>query len=66
MSSAPLTDNERVVLEALTNGEEQSTDQVIHATKLSPSAVSVALLSLELKRRVQQLPGKLFIRRINS
>jgi len=66
LSSAPLSDNERVVLEALTDGEEQSTDQVIHATKLSPSAVSVALLSLELKRRVQQLPGKLFIRRTNS
>jgi predicted Rossmann fold nucleotide-binding protein DprA/Smf involved in DNA uptake len=61
--SAPLTDNEQRVWEALAGGEEQSTDQVIHATGLAPGAVSVALLSLELKRRVQQLPGKLFVRR---
>jgi DNA processing protein len=62
-ASAALTDNEQRVLEALAHGEEQSTDQVIHATGLPPGAVSVALLSLELKRRVQQLPGKLFVRR---
>lgn len=57
-----LTESESKVLEALVDGDEQSIDQVIRATGLPTSAVSVALLSLELKRRVRQLPGKLFVR----
>jgi len=35
---------------------------VIRKSGLPSSAVSVALLSLEMKRVVRQLPGKLFIR----
>ena len=37
-------------------------DEVIRASSLPSSTVSVALLSLEMKRVVRQLPGKLFVR----
>ncbi len=37
-------------------------DEVIRKSGLPPSAVSVALLSLEMKRIVRQLPGKVFAR----
>ena len=56
-----LSDNEQKVYDALSN-EESTTDEVIRRAGLPSSAVSVALLSLEMKRLVKQLPGKLFIR----
>ena len=56
-----LSDNEQKVYDALSN-EESLTDEVIRRSGLPSSAVSVALLSLEMKRLVKQLPGKLFIR----
>ncbi len=56
-----LSDNEQKVYDALSN-EESTTDEVIRRSGLPSSAVSVALLSLEMKRLVKQLPGKLFIR----
>ena len=37
-------------------------DDVIRQCGLPSSAVSVALLSLEMKRAVRQVPGKLFLR----
>ena len=37
-------------------------DDVIRRSGLPASAASVALLSLEMKRLVRQLPGKLFVR----
>jgi DNA processing protein len=37
-------------------------DEVIRCSGLPASAVSVALLGLEMKRVVRQLPGKLFVR----
>ena len=37
-------------------------DEVIRHSGLPSSAVSVGLLSLEMKRLVKQLPGKLFVR----
>ena len=36
-------------------------DEVIRKSGLPSSAVSVALLSLEMERLVRQLPGKLFV-----
>jgi len=42
--------------------EEISIDDVIRKSALPPSAASVALLSLEMKRLIRQLPGKLFVR----
>jgi len=56
-----LSENEQKVYDALSE-EELSTDDVIRRSGLPSSAVSVALLSLEMKRVVKQLPGKLFVR----
>lgn len=56
-----LSDNERTVYDAL-GKEETSIDEVIRQSSLPSSAVSVALLSLEMKRVIRQLPGKLFVR----
>lgn len=56
-----LSENEQSVYDAL-DAEEKSIDEVIRKSGLPSSAVSVALLSLEMKRAVRQLPGKLFIR----
>jgi len=56
-----LSENERKVYDRLGN-EEVSIDAVIRHSGLPSSAVSVALLNLEMKRLVRQLPGKLFVR----
>ncbi|HUB87564.1 MAG TPA: DNA-processing protein DprA [Verrucomicrobiae bacterium] len=58
-----LSANEQKVFDAL-DGEERSIDEVIRASGLPSSAVSVALLSLEMKRVVKQLPGKLFVKNL--
>ena len=42
--------------------EESTIDDVIRKCGLPSSAVSVALFSLEMKRLVKQLPGKMFVR----
>jgi DNA processing protein len=55
-----LSENEQKVYDALSN-EESSIDEVIRRSGLPSSAVSVALLSLEMKHVVKQLPGKLFV-----
>ena len=56
-----LSENEQKVYDAM--GEEQrSIDEVIRASGLMVSVVSVALLSLEMKRIIRQLPGKIFVR----
>lgn len=56
-----LSDNESKILAVVTQ-EETHIDEVIRASGLPTSAVSVGLLSLEMKRLVRQLPGKVFIR----
>jgi DNA processing protein len=56
-----LSSNEQKVYDAL-DEEERSIDEVIRKSGLPSSAVSVALLSLEMKRVIKQLPGKLFVR----
>ncbi|HZL12939.1 MAG TPA: DNA-processing protein DprA, partial [Verrucomicrobiae bacterium] len=56
-----LSENEQKVFDALENGE-LTIDEVIRASGLPSSAVSVGLLSLEMKRIVKQLPGKMFVR----
>ena len=56
-----LSPNEQKVYDALRT-EESSVDEIIRRSGLPASAVSVALLGLEMKRVVKQLPGKLFIR----
>jgi DNA processing protein len=56
-----LSPNEEAVFGTLAR-EEISIDEVIQKSGLPSSAVSVALLSLEMKRLVKQLPGKMFVR----
>jgi DNA processing protein len=56
-----LSEKEQAVYDALSN-EESTTDEVIRRSGLPPSAVSVALLGLEMKRLIRQLPGKLFVK----
>ncbi len=56
-----LSENEQLAYDALGH-EEMSVDEVIRKCGLPSSAVSVALFSLEMKRLVKQLPGKLFVR----
>lgn len=57
-----LSANEQRVFELLDGGDETAIDEVIRRSSLPASAVSVALLSLEMKRLVKQLPGKMFTR----
>lgn len=57
-----LNANERMVYDAVNEREEQSIDEIIRASGLPSSAVNVALFSLEMKRLVKQLPGKMFLR----
>jgi DNA processing protein len=59
--AATLTENEQSVFDALTP-EEASIDELIRRSGLPASTVTVALLGLEMKRLIRQLPGKLFIR----
>jgi DNA processing protein len=56
-----LSPNERQVYDVLSK-EETPIDDVIRQSGLPPSAVNVALFSLEMKRLVRQHPGKLFVR----
>ena len=56
-----LSDHEQKVYDALDH-EETGIDEVIRKSGLPSSAVSVALLNLEMKRLVRQLPGKMFVR----
>ncbi len=60
-SAIELSPNEQAVYDTL-NSEEVPIDDIIRKSGLPPSVVSVALLSLEMKRLVRQLPGKLFVR----
>jgi DNA processing protein len=57
-----LPPNEQRILDALREQEESSIDEIIRRCGLPVSAVNVGLLSLEMKRVIKQLPGKLFVR----
>ena len=57
-----LNENEQKIFSAVKLEEETSIDEIIRASGLPSSAVSVALFGLEMKRLVKQLPGKLFVR----
>ena len=56
-----LGENEKLIYDVL-GREEISIDEIIRKSGLPSSAVSVGLLSLEMKRVVKQLPGKMFVR----
>ena len=57
-----LSENEQLVFDAVRPNDEATIDEVIRRSGLPASAASVALLSLEMKRVIKQLPGKLFVR----
>jgi DNA processing protein len=57
-----LNEKEQKVLIVVKADDEMSIDEIIRASSLPSSAVSVALFSLEMKRLVKQLPGKMFVR----
>ena len=61
LPAVELSANEQAVYDTL-GKEEISIDDIIRNSGLPSSAVSVALLSLEMKRLIRQLPGKLFLR----
>src|SRR5580765_6051841 len=56
-----LSENEQRVYDTLDH-EQVNIDEIIRKCALPSSTVSVALLSLEMKRLVKQLPGKVFVR----
>jgi DNA processing protein len=56
-----LSENEQKVYDLLSN-DELGIDDVIRKSGLPSSAASVSLLSLEMKRLIRQLPGKLFVK----
>lgn len=57
-----LNENEQKIFVALKSDDEMSIDEIIRASGLPSSTVNVALFSLEMKRLVRQLPGKLFVK----
>lgn len=56
-----LSENEGVLYQ-LVSSEEMAMDDLIARSGLSASVVSVALLGLEMKRLIRQLPGRMFVR----
>jgi DNA processing protein len=56
-----LSESEQKVFDLLDH-EEKHIDELIRHSSLPSSAVSVALLSLEMKRLIRQLPGKMFVK----
>lgn len=61
LAALTLSENEQKIYDAL-GKDETSIDELIRQSGLPSSAVSVALLGLEMKRVIRQLPGKLFVR----
>lgn len=59
-----LTEAERRVFELLTPDAPAHVDQLLLSTGLSIAALMNALLSLEMKDRISELPGKSFIKRL--
>jgi DNA processing protein len=57
-----LSESEQKVFNAVSADDESAIDEIIRASNLPSSTVNVALFSLEMKRLVRQLPGKLFVR----
>ena len=61
LAAIELSEREQLVLDAISDQEVQ-VDDIIRASGLTASVASVALLGLEMKKLVQQLPGKVYLR----
>ncbi|MGC8744448.1 MAG: DNA-processing protein DprA [Verrucomicrobiia bacterium] len=64
LPAVELSENEKSVFMAIDGEQEYTVDEIIIKTGLAPSAVAVALFSLEMKRLIQQLPGKLYVKNL--
>jgi DNA processing protein len=62
VTALTLSGNEQTIYDVLNDNDELAIDEIIRASGLPASVVSVVLLSLEMKKLVRQLPGKLFVR----
>jgi DNA processing protein len=59
-----LTDDERAVFGLLSTDEPSHIDALAEESKLSLSSLTSALLGLEMRELVRQLPGKCFVRKL--
>jgi DNA processing protein len=59
-----LTDDERAVFSLISTDEPSHIDALAEASKLSLSSLTSALLGLEMRELVRQLPGKCFVRKL--
>ncbi len=59
-----LTDSERKILDILSADVPAHVDQLLISSEMNSSELMNALLGLEMKDRIKQLPGKSFIKRI--
>ena len=61
-----LSDGERKILEILSVDVPAHIDQLLISSEMTSSDLMTALLGLEMKDRIRQLPGKSFIKRIRK
>ncbi|MCA1815527.1 MAG: DNA-processing protein DprA [Acidobacteria bacterium] len=59
-----LTDDERAVFRLIPTDEPSHIDALAEASKLNLSSLSSALLGLEMRELVRQLPGRCFVRKL--
>ena len=59
---APQIEGAEAAVYGVLEREERHIEDVIQSCELAPGEVSVALLSLEMKHLVKQLPGKYFVK----
>ncbi|MBL8190402.1 MAG: DNA-protecting protein DprA [Acidobacteria bacterium] len=59
-----LSESERKILDILSSDVPAHIDQLLLSSELSSSDLMTALLGLEMKDRIKQLPGKSFIKRM--
>ncbi|MFL6227245.1 MAG: DNA-processing protein DprA [Pyrinomonadaceae bacterium] len=61
---ADLTDDERAVLRLIQTDETSHIDALAEASKLNLPSLTSALLGLEMRELVRQLPGRCFVRKL--
>ena len=61
---ADLSEDERAVFSVLSTDEPQHIDHLAAASNLSASNIAAALLGLEMRDIVRQLPGKCFVKKL--
>ena len=59
-----LTEIERSVLKSLSSDDPIHIDTLVHASQVSFSELTSALLGLEMRELIRQLPGKCFVRKL--